>query len=118
MVHEDDAERAVRAALALVDAVEADVRVAVNTGEALVRVDAGADPGFGVVGDVVNTASRLQGAAPVGGVLVGKGTVRAARPDGGQRDGGGDRRHPQPRRGEGKDRLHVPGLRSLSRSHR
>ena len=80
MVHEDDAERAVRAALALVDAVEADVRVAVNTGEALVRVDAGADPGFGVVGDVVNTASRLQGAAPVGGVLVGKGTVRALAP--------------------------------------
>ena len=39
VAHEDDAERAVRAALAILDAVEADVRVAVNTGEALVRLD-------------------------------------------------------------------------------
>jgi class 3 adenylate cyclase/tetratricopeptide (TPR) repeat protein len=77
LVHEDDADRAVRAALAIVEAVDADVRVAVNTGEALVRVGAGADPGFGVVGDVVNTASRLQGVAPVGGVVVGEGTARA-----------------------------------------
>ena len=79
IVHEDDAERAVRAALAIIDAVEVDVRVAVNTGEAMVRVDPDADPGFGVVGDVVNTASRLQGVAPVGGVVVGEGTVRAVR---------------------------------------
>ena len=79
ILHEDDAERAVRAALAIIDAVEVDVRVAVNTGEAMVRVDPGADPGFGVVGDVVNTASRLQGVAPVGGVVVGEGTVRAVR---------------------------------------
>jgi class 3 adenylate cyclase/tetratricopeptide (TPR) repeat protein len=79
VVHEDDAERAVRAALGIIDAVELDVRVAVNTGEAMVRMDPGADPGFGVVGDVVNTASRLQGIAPVGGVIVGEGTVRAVR---------------------------------------
>ncbi len=79
IVHEDDAERAVRAALAIIAAVELDVRVAVNTGEAMVRVDPGADRGFGVVGDVVNTASRLQGVAPVGGVVVGEGTVRAVR---------------------------------------
>jgi len=79
VVHEDDAERALRAALAIIEAVEPDVRIAVNTGEALVRLDSAADPGFGVVGDVVNTASRLQSVAPIGGAVAGEGTVRAAR---------------------------------------
>lgn len=77
VVREDDAERTVRSALGIVDSVTVGVRVAVNTGEALVKVDAGADPGVGVVGDVVNTASRLQSIAPVGVVLVGEGTMRA-----------------------------------------
>jgi class 3 adenylate cyclase/tetratricopeptide (TPR) repeat protein len=81
VVHEDDAERAVRAALAIRDAMaEADVsvRIAVNTGEALVSLDAKPAEGEGMVaGDVVNTAARLQGAAPIGGVLVGDGTFRA-----------------------------------------
>jgi class 3 adenylate cyclase/tetratricopeptide (TPR) repeat protein len=81
-VHEDDAERAVRSALAIRDwAVEedgVDVRLAVNTGEALVSVDARAAAGEGfVAGDVVNTAARLQTAAPVNGVLVGEKTYRA-----------------------------------------
>ena len=68
----DDAERAVRAALAVCDRVEG-VRVAVNTGEALVTL--GARPSLGeamVAGDVVNTAARLQQAAPVNGVIVGE----------------------------------------------
>jgi class 3 adenylate cyclase/tetratricopeptide (TPR) repeat protein len=82
LVHEDDPERAVRAALAIRDwALEedgVDVRLAVNTGEALVSVDARADSGEGLVaGDVINTAARLQGAAPVNGILVGDKTYRA-----------------------------------------
>src|SRR5581483_8195426 len=73
----DDAERAVRAALAVRDRVEG-VRIAVNTGEALVTL--GARPSHGeamVAGDVVNTAQRLQQAAPVDGVLVGDVTHEA-----------------------------------------
>jgi class 3 adenylate cyclase len=84
VVHEDDPERAVRAALAICHGVVADgtlgVRVGVNTGEALVNVDA--RPQFGesmVAGDVVNTASRLQSAAPPNGILVGEATYRATR---------------------------------------
>jgi class 3 adenylate cyclase/tetratricopeptide (TPR) repeat protein len=82
IAHEDDAERAVRAALAIRDSVGEDlqIRTAVNTGEALVAL--GAKPGAGdamVAGDVVNTAARLQSAAPVNGILVGEGTFRATR---------------------------------------
>ena len=81
-VHEDDAERAVRAALAIrdwsVEEGDVEVRLAVNTGEALVSVDARPETGEGLVaGDVVNTAARLQSAAPVGGILVGEATHRA-----------------------------------------
>lgn len=79
VAHEDDAERAVRAALAILDAVGVEVRLAVNTGEALVRLDQRLDLGGSMVGDVVNTASRLQAVAPVGGVLVGEATARATR---------------------------------------
>ena len=85
VAHEDDPERAVRAALAIRDWVrESDedlqVRIAVNTGEALVLL--GARPGEGegmAAGDVVNTGARLQTAAPVNGVLVGEATYRATR---------------------------------------
>src|SRR2546421_1071533 len=73
----DDAERAVRAALAVRDRV-AGVRIAVNTGEALVTL--GARPSHGeamVAGDVVHTAARLQQSAPTDGVLVGEVTYRA-----------------------------------------
>jgi predicted ATPase/class 3 adenylate cyclase len=81
-VHEDDPERAVRAALAVRDwAVEegcVQVRLAVNTGEALVTVGARPETGEGLVaGDVINTAARLQAAAPVNGILVGEATQRA-----------------------------------------
>ena len=82
---EDDAERAVRAALELVAAVQAlgeeiaapelRARAGVLTGEAAVTLDA---QGEGMVaGDLVNTASRIQVLAPPGGVLVGEGTRRA-----------------------------------------
>src|SRR2546423_4551623 len=82
--HEDDPERAVRAALAIRDwAREEDsvqVRIAVNTGEALINLGARPDAGEGMAaGDVVNTTARLQTAAPVNGVLVGEKTYRATR---------------------------------------
>jgi class 3 adenylate cyclase/tetratricopeptide (TPR) repeat protein len=82
IAHEDDPERAVRAALAIRDWIrdegELEVRVAVNTGEVLVSLEPspGAERGL-VAGDVVNTASRLQTSAPVNGVLVGEATYNA-----------------------------------------
>src|SRR4051812_1092092 len=83
-VHEDDPERAVRAALAIRDwSAEQrglQMRIAVNSGEALVTLGARPEEGEAMVaGDVVNTAARLQAAAPVGGVLVGDATYRATR---------------------------------------
>jgi class 3 adenylate cyclase len=79
----DDPERAVRAALAVRDWAEEDnvqVRIAVNTGEAIVELDARPDHGEAMVaGDVVNTAARLQSAAPVGSVIVGEETYVATR---------------------------------------
>ncbi len=82
VTHEDDPERAVRAALAIRDGIVEDgkleVRIAVNTGEALVNVDARPQVGEGMVaGDVVNTASRLQSSAPANGILVGESAHRA-----------------------------------------
>ena len=81
IAREDDAERAVRAAFDLVDAVTTlapgiQARPAVLTGEAAVNVGA-AGEGM-VAGDLVNTAARLQSVAPVGTVLVGEATQRAA----------------------------------------
>ncbi len=81
VAHEDDAERAVRAGLELVDAVRAlgpaiAARAGVMTGEAAVTIGA---VGQGMVaGDLVNTASRLQSVAATGTVLVGEATQRAA----------------------------------------
>jgi len=92
VAHEDDAERAVRAGLRVVEAIEelnqADhdldlqVRVGINTGEAVVVLGARAEHGEGFVsGDVVNTAARIQGAGPVSGVTVGEQTYRATSRD-------------------------------------
>ena len=81
VAREDDAERAVRAGLELVDAVRSlgptiQARAAVLTGEAAVTLGA-TNQGM-VAGDLVNTASRLQSVAPPGVVLVGEATQRAA----------------------------------------
>src|SRR5436305_943510 len=82
VAHEDDPERAVRDALAIRDWAReqenVQVRIAVNTGEALIRLGARPESGEGMAaGDVVNTAARLQSAAPVNGVLAGEMTYRA-----------------------------------------
>ena len=79
VANEDDAERAVRAALELVDAVPGldpalQARAGVLTGEAAVTLGA-TDQGM-VAGDLVNTAARIQSAAEPGTVLVGE-TTRA-----------------------------------------
>src|SRR5437867_11826955 len=81
IAHEDDAERAVRAALRILEAIEElnaerpglglQVRIGINTGEVVVSLGARVEEGEGVVaGDVVNTAARLQSAAPVAGIAV------------------------------------------------
>jgi class 3 adenylate cyclase/tetratricopeptide (TPR) repeat protein len=85
IAHDDDAERAVRAALRMQETVhrfDADtgmgirLRIGVNTGEVLVgAISAGDD--YTAMGDVVNTASRLQTAAEPGTVLVGAETHSA-----------------------------------------
>ncbi len=82
---DDDAERAVRAGLALVAAVEQlgprlglddaalRLRVGINTGEVVATL--GGPEEWRITGDTVNTAARLQTAAPPGGVLVGETTA-------------------------------------------
>jgi class 3 adenylate cyclase/tetratricopeptide (TPR) repeat protein len=88
--HEDDPERAVRAGLRIVEeaerlhAVGGDplrLRVGVNTGEALVRLNVapGSSEGF-LAGDAVNTAARIQSVAPEMSVLVGLATYTATTP--------------------------------------
>jgi class 3 adenylate cyclase/tetratricopeptide (TPR) repeat protein len=88
VAHEDDAERAVRVGLNFLDAIaelndedpelDLQVRVGINTGEAVVAVGARPQEGESIVtGDVVNTASRIQAAAPVNAVAVSEQTYRA-----------------------------------------
>lgn len=85
VAHEDDPERAVRAGLRMQQVLTEHVRerglsgsdairmrVGINSGEVLVGTLAGTD--YTAMGDAVNLASRLQGAAPPGGVLVGSTT--------------------------------------------
>jgi predicted ATPase/class 3 adenylate cyclase len=77
VAHEDDTERAVRAALAIRDALPG-TRGAVHTGEAVVSLAAASGTGEGIAtGDVVNTAFRIEEAAEPGTVLVGEPTYRA-----------------------------------------
>jgi class 3 adenylate cyclase len=87
VAHEDDAERAVRSGLRILEAIEElnrgdeklqlQVRVGINTGEAVVALGAHPERGEGfVTGDVVNTASRLQGIAPINGVAMSEATFR------------------------------------------
>jgi class 3 adenylate cyclase/tetratricopeptide (TPR) repeat protein len=90
VAHEDDPERAIRAALRIREEVaeldaaeeghELSVRVGVNTGEAVVaHPGVGPQIGEAVTGDVVNTASRLQTAADPGEILVAETTHEATR---------------------------------------
>jgi class 3 adenylate cyclase/tetratricopeptide (TPR) repeat protein len=90
MAHEDDAERAVRSGLRIIEAIaemnEADpglglqVRIGINTGEAVVALGTRPEQGESIVaGDVVNTAARLQQVAPVGATAVGEVTYRTTR---------------------------------------
>ncbi len=82
--HEDDAERAVLAALRLRERLgdlpqiagrTEQVRIGINTGAALVRLDLEPASGAGVlVGDAVNTAARLEQLAPPMGIVVGQTT--------------------------------------------
>jgi class 3 adenylate cyclase len=105
-VHEDDALRAVRAALEMRNAVrsmgDVQARIGVNTGDVLAR-----DPTQReslVVGDAVNVAARLEQAAAPGEVLVGEDTwelvshaVRGERVAPGRGRSGGGRTSPAPR---------------------
>jgi class 3 adenylate cyclase/tetratricopeptide (TPR) repeat protein len=87
VTHEDDPLRAVRAALAILRSLEdlrkidpeIAIRVAVNTGEAIVSFGTGPQVGEAVAGDVVNTASRMQSLAPRDAVVIGETTLRAVR---------------------------------------
>src|SRR4051794_261488 len=75
--HEDDAERALRAALQIVPAVEElglQVRIGVEAGEVVVE---DAESTF-ATGEAVNLAARLQQAAPQGAILIGPGVLRLA----------------------------------------
>jgi class 3 adenylate cyclase len=89
--HEDDAERAARAALAIVAAVEEyadevesawqisdfNVRVGINTGETAVGLVGAAAPQQVSIGDTTNVAARLQSAASPGSIVVGEATAKA-----------------------------------------
>ena len=77
--HEDDPERALRAALAMrdwaLDDASIELRIAINTGEALVALGAIADGGdLAVSGEVINTIASLQASASRNGILVGAST--------------------------------------------
>jgi len=76
-LHEDDALRALKAAVDLRQAVadlDLQARIGVNTGE----VVAGVGDAL-VTGDAVNTAARLEQAAPAGEILIGEQTLRLCR---------------------------------------
>jgi class 3 adenylate cyclase/tetratricopeptide (TPR) repeat protein len=88
--HEDDADRAVRAGLAILGEFpefsrrvrerhegEVGVRIGVNTGEVVSGREAAARGEMMVSGDAVNVAARLQQLAPPGGLLVGERTYQA-----------------------------------------
>ena len=90
VAHEDDAERAVRAGLRVMRAIQElnaaepglglSLRAAVTTGEAVVARRARTVEGEGIAtGDVVNTAARLQAVAPAGAVVVDEATYRTTR---------------------------------------
>src|SRR5215475_13891504 len=86
--HEDDPQRAIRAAFAVREAIaelnakdewlDLHIRVGIHTGEALVMLGARPSEGeWSAAGDVLNTAARIQSAAPQDGILVGRMTYLA-----------------------------------------
>ncbi|HEY7173904.1 MAG TPA: adenylate/guanylate cyclase domain-containing protein, partial [Micromonosporaceae bacterium] len=89
VAHEDDAERAVRAALSMQRAVRrvldderggsapAGLRVGLNTGDVVAGIQAGLE--YTVIGDAVNTAARLADAAAIGAVYAGESTASTTR---------------------------------------
>ncbi len=86
--HGDDAERAIRAGLRALAGLDdlnrahglaLSARAAVNTGDAMVAVEPKRAGEVLAIGDVVNTAARLQNAAPPGRLIVGDETHRATR---------------------------------------
>jgi class 3 adenylate cyclase/tetratricopeptide (TPR) repeat protein len=88
--HEDDPERAIRAALSVREAIadlnaedewlDLHIRIGIHTGEALVMLGARPSEGeWSAAGDVLNTAARIQSAAPTDGILVGRDTYFAAK---------------------------------------
>ncbi|MGH2404749.1 MAG: adenylate/guanylate cyclase domain-containing protein [bacterium] len=83
--HEDDPERAVRAAFAIRDAVQGlengrlNVRIGVHTGEVIADPTAAERSEFMVTGEAVNLAQRLQAAADPGQILVGLRTWKDTR---------------------------------------
>ncbi len=88
IAHEDDAERAVRAALAMqrrmhgLNAAENSalhLRIAITTGEVVADPQAAAAGQFMVTGDIVNFAARLQAQAPPDGIVVDERTREATR---------------------------------------
>lgn len=93
VAHGDDPERAVRAAIGMQQAVkqysvelqstrglELGIRIGINTGRVVWgRVGGTAGGTFTVMGDAVNLASRLEEAAPVGGILLGESTYKYVR---------------------------------------
>lgn len=88
LAHSYDAESAVHAGLSVLEGVhelnashddlDLEVRVGICTGEAIVEIDAPPESAL-ATGDVVNTAARLQTAAPPGAVIVGPETYRLTR---------------------------------------
>jgi class 3 adenylate cyclase/tetratricopeptide (TPR) repeat protein len=86
--HEDDAERAIRAAFRIQNEIARlnegsarpalEVRIGIDTGEAVVAVGPGPQVGERVTGEVVTLATRLEAVAPVGGIAVGEATRRGA----------------------------------------
>ena len=87
VAHEDDPERAVRAALAMQGAIQEfaatltyplQMRIGLNTGPVLLS-QVGTVGEFTAMGDTVNVASRLEHAAPLGGVLISHATYRHIR---------------------------------------
>ena len=85
--HEDDAERAVLAGLAILAALrrldesepglDLHARIGVNTGEAVVTYGDPAEDADDLMGDAVNTAQRLQSTAPVDALVIGESTHTA-----------------------------------------